>query len=67
MDSSLDKDDRPANAGMNPVDAEGVRGRKVVSLLLQGMSIMSVREQQAVVIILLLALLGVGVRLWHLI
>ncbi len=38
----------------------------VVGPLLKGLSQMTVREQQAVLIVLFLGLLGVGVKLWHL-
>ncbi|MEI6808686.1 MAG: hypothetical protein WCN95_08180 [bacterium] len=38
----------------------------IIGQLLKGLSLMTPREQQAVLIVLLLSLLGIGVKTWHL-
>jgi len=66
MASSLDRDDGSASGTQQPGEGGGVRRRKAIGLLLNGMSQMTAHEQQAVVVVIVLALLGVGVKLWHL-
>ena len=43
-----------------------MRRHKAIGFLLNGLSQMTAHEQQAVVVVIVLALLGVGVKLWHL-
>lgn len=48
-----------------PGGPDAVKPLPAVGLLLKGLSQMTVREQQAVLVVLLLGLLGIGVKLWH--
>lgn len=52
---------------MQNLDEDGAAKRHpALGLLVKGLSRMTVREQQAVLVVLLLGLLGLGVKLWHL-
>lgn len=66
MAEFLDKDGGPADEPGDPEKDGEPKRSPVLRFLHKGLAGMTVREQQAVLVVLLLGLLGIGVKLWHL-